>query len=107
MRLKKTIVFILVFMSVLSVVTVDSAYSDMLDQEGKLIPNVKRLNTNYLSISMFGKSEEINIKELEENWNKISTIVVSNLDSFVTNVRKTFGIEKEEINYDAFKPQLL
>lgn len=107
MKWKKFIVFIMVFAAVYGFVTVDSAYSDMLDQEGKIVPSVRRVNSQYVVVSMLGKSAAIDTKQLGEDWREFSNNVVDNLDAAVKNIRETLGIEKEKINYDSFQVHLL
>lgn len=107
MKWKKLIVFIMVFAAVYGFVTVDAAYSDMLDQEGKIVPSIRRVNTQYVVVSMMGKSASIDIKRLGEDWHEFSNNVVDNLDAAVKNIRETLGIEKEKINYDSFQVHLL
>lgn len=97
----------MVFVAVCGMVTVDSAYSEMLDQQGKLVPSIRRVNSEYIVVSMFGQSAAINTRELGEDWEELQETVVDNLDGAVTAVRETLGIEEEERNYDAFEAHIL
>jgi muconolactone delta-isomerase len=53
MKLKKLIVFVLVFAAVYGITAVDEAYSDMMDREGKIALHVRRVNSEYVTFSMF------------------------------------------------------
>ena len=107
MKLKKAIVFILVLLAVFGFTAVDEAYSDMMDQPGKLTLNVRRVNSDYVTISIFGQSTAINIKELQNNWSEFSKNVTNGLDSTVGEIRELFGLEKYEPDYSTFKSQML
>jgi hypothetical protein len=106
-RLKKIAVFMLVFTAVYGVVTVDEAYSDMMDREGQIAPQVRRINSDYVTFSMFGQTAEINMTELEKDWDQFSDEVTSELDSAVGHIRNFLGIKESERDYSVFKTQIL
>ncbi|MGI6731065.1 MAG: hypothetical protein ACOX5F_04090 [Anaerovoracaceae bacterium] len=106
MILKKLIVFFMVIFAVIGFVTVDAAYSDMLDLEGKIGLEVKRIDEDYLSMSIFGKVAEINTTEVARSWNEFSETVVAGLNSATTGIRRLAGIE-EERDYSVFQLQML
>lgn len=107
MKLKKTIVFILVILAVFGFTAVDEAYSDMMDQQGKITLNVRRVNSDYLTISIFGQSAAINIQELQDNWNEVSEKVTGGLDNAVGEIREFLGIEEYEPDYTTFNTEIL
>lgn len=106
MKLKKTAVFILVLLSVFGFTAVDEAYSHMMDQPGKISLNIRRVNSDYVTISIFGQSTAINIKELQDDWNEFSNNVTTGLDNTVGEIQELFGL-KPEPDYSAFKTEML
>jgi len=107
MKLKKLAVFILVFSAVCGIISVDEAYSDMLDQEGMIAPNAVRVDEDLVSFSMFGQTAVINVTKLENDWYDVSTKVASRLDTAVTHIQTFLGIEEEERDYSVFHTQIL
>ena len=107
MRLKKLLVFILVFATVYGFTAVDEAYSDMMDQTGKVSLHVRRVNSEYVTLSMFGQTAAINTKELNENWGKINNTVTANLDLAVAEIQDFLGIKEPERDYSVFKTEIL
>ena len=107
MRLKKLAVFILVFTAVYGIIAVDEAYSDMMDQEGKIVPQAVRIDEDFVSFSMFGQTAMIDVTQLENDWYGISVKVASNLDHAVANIRDFLGIKEEERDYSVFHTQIL
>lgn len=107
MKLKKTMVFILVFLSVFAFTAVDEAYSHMMDQPGKLSLNIRRVNSEYISISIFGQSAAVNIKKLQDDWSEFSNNVTLGLDNTVSEIRDLFGINKYEPDYSTFQTEML
>ena len=107
MKLKKTAIFILVFLAVHGFTAVDEAYSDMMDQEGKVALNVRRVNSEYVTVSIFGQSAEVNIKEMKEDWSAFSRKVTKGLDHTVAEIRDLLGIEEPERDYSVFNTEIL
>ena len=107
MRLKKAILFILVFTAVYGFTAVDEAYSDMMDQPGKLSLQIRRVNTDYLTLSMFGKSAAINISELKADWSELTGSVTEGLDTAVSGIQGFLGIVEPERDYNVFKTEIL
>lgn len=107
MRLRKFIVFVLVFAAVYGLVTVDAAYSDLLDVDGQVGLSVRRVNSDYVTLYFFGKTAAVNVKELREDWNDFSGTVVAGLESFAKGTRELLGIEEEERDYSVFHTELL
>jgi len=107
MRLKKILIFVLVFAAVYGFTAVDEAYSDMMDQEGKISLHVRRVNTEYVTLSMFGQTVAVNIKELKEGWVDFSNKVTAGLDRTAVNVQGFLGIQEPERDYSVFKTEIL
>ncbi len=107
MRIKKIMIFILVFAAVYGITAVDEAYSDMMDREGKIALHVRRVNSEYVTFSMFGQAASVNTKELAENWGKFSDNVTSDLDHAVANVQEFLGIKEPERDYSVFQTEIL
>ena len=107
MRLKKILIFVLVFAAVYGFTAVDEAYSDMMDQEGKISLHVRRVNTEYVTLSMFGQTVAVNIKELKEGWVEFSNKVAAGLDRTAVNVQGFLGIQEPERDYSVFKTEIL
>lgn len=107
MRLKKLAVFILVFMAVYGVITVDQAYSDMMDQDGMIAPVIKRVDPDHVNFSMLGQTAAVNTTELSSDWREISNKVTEGLDMAVVHIRDFLGIKEEERDYSVFKTQIL
>ena len=107
MRLRKLAVFILVFMAVYGIITVDQSYSDMMDQDGKIAPEIRRVNPDYVSFFFFFKTAEVNTTELSEDWRELSSRVTEGLDVLVVQIRDFLGIREEERDYSVFNTQIL
>lgn len=107
LRIKKIIVFILVFAAVYGFTAVDDAYSDMMDREGKVGLHVRRVNTEYVTLSIFGQTAVLNTKEMKEDWEDFSDMVRSGLDSAVGRVHTLLGIKEQERDYTVFKTEIL
>lgn len=107
MRLKKLLIFVLVFAAVYGITAVDEAYSDMMDQEGKIAPHIRRVNSDYVTFSMFGQTAAVNTKELKHDWSDFSNRITANLDDAVVNIQDFFGIKEPERDYSVFKTEIL
>jgi|GEM_PF-1897854 len=107
LRAKKIIVFILVFAAVYGFTAVDEAYSDMMDREGKIGLHVRRVNSEYVTFSIFGQTAAVNIKEMKENWEEFSNTVRSGLDSAVGRIHTLLGVEIRERDYTVFKTEIM
>lgn len=107
MRLKKLMVFILVFCAVYGFTAVDEAYSDMMDQDGQVGLDIRRVNSEYVTISMFGRTKAVNTKELSEDWGDFSNKVTDGLDTAVNHIRELMGVREEEPDYNVFHVQIL
>jgi len=107
MRLKKIIVFLMVFFAVYSFIAVDESFSDMLDMDGQVGLDVRRVNSDYITLSIFGKTADINTRELSENWGQFSNNVVDELETFTASIRESLGIEEPERDYSVFNLQQL
>lgn len=106
-RIKKLIVFILVMLTVFAFTAVDNAYSDMMDQDGQVRLQVRRINSEYISLSIFGKTKTVNTKELAEDWDEFSQKVVGGLETTTDHIRGALGIEEPERDYSVFHTQIL
>lgn len=107
MRLKKIIIFVLVFAAVYGFTAVDEAYSDMMDREGKISLHVRRVNSEYVTFSMFGQTTAVNTKELREDWNEFSDTVTAGLDRAAGHIQIFLGIEEPERDYSVFATEIL
>lgn len=107
MRKKKIAVFMLVFFAVYGIVSVDRAYSDMMDRDGLLTPQIRRVNSDYVSLSMFGETVSVNKTELAADWEDITRTVTAKLDTAVLRTREFLGIQEDQIDYSVFKTQIL
>lgn len=107
MRLKKFIVFVLVYAAVYGFTAVDQAYSDMMDQDGKIAPQVRRVNTDYVTFSMFGQTADVNTEKIKEDWGELSGKVTGELDFAVGHIRHFLGIVEPERDYTVFKTEIL
>lgn len=107
MRFKKMLVFIMVFTAVIGFTAVDEAYSDMMDQEGQVSLHVRRVNDEYVTLSIFGQTAALNTKEMKEDWDGLSDRVTAGLDDAVVHIRHFLGIEEPERDYAVFKTQIL
>ena len=107
MRLKKILIFVLVFTAVYGITAVDEAYSDMMDKEGKIALHVRRVNSDYVTFSMFGQTAAVNTTELKQNWSNFSNTITANLDEAVVTVRVFLGIVEPERDYTVFKTEIL
>ena len=107
MRLKKAAIFILVLLTVFGFTAVDEAYSNMMDQQGKLSLNIRKVNSDYVTISIFGQSASVNIKELQDDWSGFSDNVTVGLDNIVGEIQGLIGLEKHEPDYSTFKTEIL
>lgn len=107
LKWKKLAVFILVFASVYGFTAVDEAYSDMMDQDGKIAPDIRRVNSDIMTFSMFGQTTEVNTTKLEEDWSGFSGRVTVALDTAVDKIQNFLGIEEPERDYSVFKTEIL
>ena len=107
MRTKKLMVFILVFAAVYGITAVDEAYSDMMDREGKISLHIRRVNSEYVTFSMFGQTGAVNTKELKEGWKDFSNTVIAGLDETVVNIQDFLDIEEPVRDYSVFKTEIL
>lgn len=107
MRLKKLLVFVLVFAAVYGFTAVDEAYSDMMDREGRISLHVRRVNSEYVTFSMFGQTAAVNIKELKEDWSEFSGTVTAGLDSAAGHIQGFLGIAEPERDYSVFTTEIL
>lgn len=107
MRIKKILIFVLVFAAVYGFTAVDEAYSDMMDQEGSIALHVRRVNSEYVTFSMFGQTAAINIKELKESWKGFSEKMVASLDQTVEGIQGFLGIQEPERDYNVFNTEIL
>lgn len=106
MRIQKLILFVMVNLAIYGFVAVDSAYSDMLDLDGRIGLKMQKIDEDYVAMSMFGKTATINTTQLGEKWNEFSNTVVAGLDSASSNIRQFIGAEEEK-DYSVFNLQLL
>lgn len=107
MKFKKIAVFILVLLAVFSFTAVDEAYSNMMDHPGKLSLNIRRVNSDYITISIFGQSAAVNTKKLQDDWSEFSNKVTTGLDNTVGEIKGLIGLEKYEPDYSTFKSEML
>ncbi len=114
MFVKKTMVFIVTMLAVFAFVAVDAAYSDMLDEDSFLIPVVKKISEDQVSIVLLGKTASINVTQIEEKWDNINNTINEKYNQTkvyfaerMSDVKLALGLEKEDIDYAAFKSQLL
>ncbi len=107
MRLKKILIFVLVFAAVYGFTAVDEAYSDMMDQEGRISLHIRRVNSEYVTFSMFGQTVAVNIKEIKEGWVDFSNTVTAGLEQTTSNVQGFLGIQEPERDYSVFKTEIL
>lgn len=105
--MKKFVIFILVFAAVYGFTAVDEAYSDMMDQPGKLTLQIRRVNSDYITLSMFGKTAAINTAELSKEWREFSGSVTGKLDTAVSEIQGLLGINEPERDYNVFKTEIL
>jgi muconolactone delta-isomerase len=106
-RMKKAVVFVMVFAAVYGFTAVDEAYSDTMDQTGKVALNVRRVNSDYITLSIFGQTAAINIKELHDGWDDISNTVTASLDHAVSGVQDFLRIDNPKRDYSVFKTEIL
>lgn len=107
MRLKKMLIFVLVFAAVYGFTAVDEAYSDMMDREGSVSLRVRRVNSEFVTFSIFGQAAAVNTKELKESWSDLSNKVTDGLDQTVGSIRGFLGFEDSEMDYSVFKTEIL
>ena len=107
MRIKKAVVFVMVFAAVYGFTAVDEAYSDMMDQTGKVALNVRRVNSDYITLSIFGQTAEINMKKLHDEWNGINNTVTASLDHAVVGIQDFLGMDNPQRDYSVFKTEIL
>ena len=100
-------VFILVFGAVYGLTAVDGAYSDMMDRDGQVGLDIRRVNSDYVTISMFGRTTAVNTEELSEDWRAFSDKVTDGLDRGVNQIRELMGVREEEPDYNVFHVQIL
>lgn len=68
-RGKKLALFLIVFLFLVGLAAVDGSYADMMHKDGSLTLQVKRVDENCISLSLFGQTREVNLLELEQRWN--------------------------------------
>lgn len=68
MRKKKLVIFTLALFFMIGLVTVDEAYSDMMGKEGMLSLQTRRLDQNWVTISILGKECKVNMTEMQSKW---------------------------------------
>lgn len=107
MRIKRILIFLLVFAAVYGITAVDEAYSDMMDREGKISLHVRRVNSEYVTFSIFGQTAAVNTKELKENWKSFSDNVTGGLDVAVADIQDFLGIKEPVRDYSVFKTEIL
>lgn len=107
MRTKKLLIFLLVFTAVYGITAVDEAYSDMMDREGKVALRVRRVNSEYVTISMLGQTAAVNTKEVKEDWRQFSQTVVAGLDETAAGIQDFLGIEEPLRDYSVFQTEIL
>lgn len=107
MKLKKLLVFAIVFAAVYGFTAVDEAYSDMMDQEGQIALHVRRVNSDYVTFSMFGQTAALNTEELKKDWDDLSNNVTAGLDNAVGHIQQFLGIAEPERDYSVFKTEIL
>jgi hypothetical protein len=107
MRLKKLLVFLLVFWAVIGLNVVDGAYSDMMDRDGQIGLEIRRVNSDYITLSIFGKTKAVNTKKLGDGWQDVSNEVTDKLDVAVNDIRELLGAKDEEPDYSVFHVQIL
>lgn len=107
MRGKKVLIFVLVFAAVYGFTAVDEAYSDMMDREGMISLHVRRVNSEYVTLSMFGQTAAVNIRELKDRWGGFSDKVTGGLDQTVSGIQGFLGIEEPERDYSVFNTEIL
>ncbi|MEG1584028.1 MAG: hypothetical protein RR361_03120 [Anaerovorax sp.] len=88
---KKILVFLITFLGVCGILAADSANSAMVGREPFLSPNIRKVGDGYISIDMMGQNTGIDVKKVEELWDKLEDRLM----------------KKEEINYEAFKSHIL
>lgn len=106
-RLRKVLVFVLVFAAVYGFTAVDEAYSDMMDQDGQIALHVRRVNSDYVTFSMFGQTAALNTEKMKEDWNDLSNTVTAGLDVAVGHIQQLLGIAEPERDYSVFKTEIL
>lgn len=104
---KKLIIFILVFGAVYGFQAVDEAYSDMLDRDGQIGLDIRRIDSDHITLAMFGMTKAVNTEELGEDWRNFSANVTDGLDVAVDNIHELLGVEEEEPDYNVFHVQIL
>lgn len=105
--MKKAVVFVMVLAAVYGFTAVDEAYSDMMDQTGKVALNVRRVNSDYITLSIFGQTAAINVKKLQDDWSDINKTVTANLDHAVSGIQDFLGIDNPKRDYSVFKTEIL
>ena len=107
LKWKKLAIFVLVFAAVYGFTSVDEAYSDMMDQDGKIAPHVRRVSSDFVAFSMFGQTAKVNTTKLEGDWGDFSSRVTDGLDVAVVHIQDFLGIEEPERDYTVFKTEIL
>lgn len=107
MRKKKMAVFFLVYFLISGLVTVDRAYSDMLDRPGRISPEVRRVDQDHVHYSLFGQSISINTTEVSTNWVAFRDSVVDKLEIATFEIRTLIGAKEIERDYSVFQLQML
>lgn len=64
-RIKKGLMILSAFLFVFGLCVVDLGYSEMMGEEGKIIPSLRRVDEETVAVSAFGKSLCINTENME------------------------------------------
>ena len=69
-RGKKALVAAVVFLFFIGLVAVDGSYAELMQKDGALTLQVRRLNEQMIRISCFGFTREVDMLELKARWEK-------------------------------------
>lgn len=95
-RGQKFLLFLLVFAGTVGVLQVDGAYSNMMDREGTLSLELRRVDEENIRISAFGGSKEINGAEVAAEWERIQAGVTDTLDRAALSARRLLGLSDKQ-----------
>lgn len=107
MRGKKIAVFFVVYFLITGLITVDRAYSDMLDLQGRIAPEIRRVDEDHVHYAILGQTISINTTELTESWVAFRDGVVDKLEFATTEIRSFIGAKEIERDYSVFQLQML
>ena len=79
-RGKKAMVACVVFLFVVGLAAVDGAYAALMQQDGALTLQVRRLDERSIRVSGFGMTREVDLVELRALWEKRLTEAKKELD---------------------------